>query len=119
VVRRRPSLPVFVDRTGRRRRFLILVGVALGVTLLLSLGVLAVGTMGGGPVPLPGWPDGGVHAGQEPTSAPNPPAPAPTPGGATSRTGQPGGPVTPTTKPGQGDEHRRTAKPTRSPGRPG
>ncbi|BCL15154.1 hypothetical protein [Micromonospora sagamiensis] len=131
--------PVFVDRTGRRRRLSILAGTGLGLGLLASLGLIAAGLFTSSSVPLPGWSDnqhrkpieagvdGAGDLGASPTvsSRPSPvtsTAPVrPTPTGATPTTApsdRTGPQVTGSERPGQGDE-RRTAKPGRSPGRPG
>ena len=126
-----------MDRSGRRRRLLTLLGVAVGVLLVAGLGVVAAGLVGSGPVSLPGWPDPGAQAGQDrPASTPpapsattatpagvrttrtTPPPVAPTPTGVSvSPVAPTPGPRTPTDVPGQGDEHRRT--PTKPPGKPG
>jgi hypothetical protein len=130
--------PVFVDRTGRRRRLSILAGTALGLGLLASLGLIAAGLFTGSSVSLPGWSDDRqprkpIEAGVEgvdglgssptvsvrpsPTSTAVPTTPTrsatPTAPAATKAGGPPG-----TDRPGQGDD-RRTDKPSRSPGRPG
>jgi hypothetical protein len=117
--------PVFVDRSGRRRRLLTVVGAALAVALLASLALLLAGLVPGGAVPLPGWPDAGgpeqpgpvVEFTDEASTSPD----------AQETPGQTVGPVptgTPTPTPdgpGNSDEHRRDppGKPTKSPGRPG
>lgn len=135
--------PVFVDRTGRRRRLSILAGTAMGLGLLTSLGLIAAGLFSGSSVPLPGWPDGRVQqpieagvegpegAGTEPTpgSRPSPvtstspvvrpSASSTTAGpGVTTATSQPSQPSS-TGRPGQGDERSGTVKPSKSPGKPG
>ncbi|SCL37888.1 hypothetical protein GA0074692_4822 [Micromonospora pallida] len=132
--------PVFVDRTGRRRRLSILAGTALGLGLLASLGLIAAGLFTGSSVSLPGWSDDRkparpVEAGVEgvdglrssptvsvrpsPTSTATPATPTRTATPSAPAATKVGGPrVTGTDRPGQGDE-RRTSKPSRSPGRPG
>lgn len=129
--------PVFVDRTGRRRRLTLLAGTAMALGMLTSLGLIAAGLFTDSSVSLPGWsedPPGqqpieaGVDGlGSAPSTGP-PPSPvtstaAPVrsvPSGTTAApvpTGPRKSPAA-TDRPGQGDE-RRTAKPSRSPGRPG
>ncbi|RKN24096.1 hypothetical protein D7147_03625 [Micromonospora musae] len=130
--------PVFVDRSGRRRRLTVIAGTAMGLGLLTSIALILAGLFFDAPVPVPGWPDSRpaqpVEAGlddraglgESPSVSPTPitpsTAPAPTPArsvspdatGTTPRTAQPAR----TDHPGQGDEHRSTAKPNRSPGKP-
>ena len=48
--------PVFVDRTGRRRRLTAIAGSTGGLLLTLVLLALVAGFTGAGPVPVPGWP---------------------------------------------------------------
>jgi len=74
--------PVFVDRSGRRRRLIVIAGTAGTLVLLAAIVALLAGFTGAGPVAVPGWP--GADAGRP---APNarvtttrttpPPAPAP------------------------------------------
>ncbi|MFG3688085.1 hypothetical protein [Micromonospora sp. NPDC047740] len=133
----RPA-PVFVDRTGRRRRLTMVAGTAMGLGLLTSLGLIFAGLFFDSSVPLPGWSETKVGpplevgvevsppAGQtrprprpEPVTSITPPVPSPT-------TIQPTGAVraaTPAPRrsgsvPGQGDERRNSAKPSKSPGKP-
>lgn len=140
--RGKPGLgqPVFVDRTGRRRRLTVLAGLGIGAGLLVSLGLLILGLLTGGPVAVPGWPDGrGEHGrdeagtgtldespGAEPTDGsgtPSTPAdgPAPQPVTTPRPTPPPGPNPTATDRPGQGDLHRNPAagKPTATPDKPG
>jgi hypothetical protein len=56
--------PVFVDRSGRRRRLVTLTGTAGGLLLAGAVLALLAGFTGAGPVGLPGWDDA--------TSAPRP-----------------------------------------------
>ena len=136
------SLPVFVDRTGRRRRPIVAAGVLVGVALLTSLVLLLLGLFTGSPVTVPGWPDGaaqeqevgggrgGAPASEPPTSPapnrpPDVPAATPRPGGPPLATPGTAGPPQPaptvSDRPGQGDEHRATPqgpKPSKSPGKP-
>ncbi|MBF9135414.1 hypothetical protein I0C86_41930 [Plantactinospora sp. S1510] len=134
--------PVFVDRTGRRRRLAVLAGLGVGAGLLVSLGMLVLGLLAGGPVTVPGWPDArGEHAPEDPavgrlgvdgspsatppdgSGRTGPPAEDPArPPGATSRPVPPPSPVpTATDRPGQGDLHRnpKATKPTTDPDKPG
>lgn len=72
-IRHRRPEPVFLDRSGRRRRLVGIVGAVLGVLLAASVVVLLAGFVGGAPVAVPGLPPAG-HAGQPggPTTAPAP-----------------------------------------------
>lgn len=49
--------PVFLDRSGRRRRLVLMVGAFVGVVLVASLGLLAAGLTDASPTRLPGFPD--------------------------------------------------------------
>jgi len=49
--------PVFFDRSGRRRRFAVLLGTGLATALLTGLGALAVALSGSTGVDVPGFPD--------------------------------------------------------------
>src|SRR2546423_14936088 len=49
--------PVFVDRTGTRRRWLGVLGVAGGALLTVAIAILVAGFLGGTPGHLPGLPD--------------------------------------------------------------
>lgn len=134
--------PVFVDRTGRRRRLTLIAGTAMGLGLLTSLGLILAGLFFDSSVPLPGWSDnkvqpieagvdapgnsgGGVSPSPQPapvtsTSVPVPAASATSIAGATTggtTTAAPA-PQPSTSLPGQGDERRSTAKPSRTPGKP-
>jgi hypothetical protein len=63
----RADRPVFVDRSGTRRRWLTAFGVLSGALLSLVTAALVAGVLGGGPGYLPGLPgpapDGGHAAG--------------------------------------------------------
>ncbi|WP_433360691.1 hypothetical protein ACQPZX_27165 [Actinoplanes sp. CA-142083] len=48
--------PVFVDRSGRRRRLLVGAGLAGGVLLVTAVVALLAGFTGPGEAGLPGWP---------------------------------------------------------------
>jgi hypothetical protein len=82
-VRSNGSGPVFVDRTGRRRRLVTAFGVGVGLVLAAVMALIVAGVFGASPVPLPGLPRGGQGA-QEGTVVPAEMAPA-------------GGPSEPTT----------------------
>jgi hypothetical protein len=56
-MRHGPSRPVFVDRTGRRRRIVLLTGVGLATLLVSGLAVLGVGLSAGSGWTVPGFPD--------------------------------------------------------------
>ncbi|MGC5017263.1 hypothetical protein [Micromonospora sp. DT47] len=134
--------PVFVDRTGKRRRLTVIAGSLMGVGLLTGLVLILAGLFGGSSVELPGWTDpkdrAPIEAGVDgldevghptsPTAGPRPnpatgtasplPGPIRSSGAPAVTTAPPTArPSTATTTPGQADE-RRTGKPTRSPGKP-
>ena len=52
-----PPRPVFVDRTGRRRRIVLICGVGLATLLVSGLVVLFVGLSAGSGWHVPGFPD--------------------------------------------------------------
>jgi hypothetical protein len=116
--------PVFVDRTGRRRRLTVFAGVGIGAGLLVSLALLIVGLFTGSSMPLPTWPDpGGQRHGDGAADLQKSARPEPTPTAAPVHR-----PPTATTspkrnasdRPGRGDEHRATPNgKTKSPGKPG
>jgi hypothetical protein len=68
VGRRRAPKPVFVDRSGKRRRIFVVTGAAAAVVVVLALVSLVGGLLGGSPLPLPGLPN---------LVNPAPPQPAP------------------------------------------
>lgn len=119
--------PVFVDRTGRRRHLAMLAGLGIGAGLLVSLVLIIAGLVGGSSTPLPGWPatgsqrqgDGTVadlrRNAPPVTTSTAPVGASPGPDASASPAPSPS-----STRPGQGDEHRRapTNKPSRSPGKP-
>lgn len=123
--------PVFVDRTGRRRRLAMLAGVSVGVGLVASLGLIVAGLLAGSPMPIPHWPDGGSQhqpaggvvadkLGGSPTSGSDrSPMTSTTPVRTTSRTPATLTSVAPpiaTSRPGQGTDHRASpgARPSKS-----
>ncbi|MCW3842932.1 hypothetical protein ONA70_22800 [Micromonospora yasonensis] len=133
------AAPVFVDRTGRRRRLAVIAGTAMGLGLLTSLGLILAGLFFDSSVPIPGWSETKVRppieAGVDaPSRAPGGTSPSPRPASPTSTsTPLPSSAPTatrPTTRatappaqsstgvPGQGDEHRSSAKPSRTTGKP-
>jgi len=50
--------PVFLDRTGRRRRLFVAAGSVGGLVLLIAVVALVAGFTGTGPGSVPGWPGG-------------------------------------------------------------
>jgi hypothetical protein len=129
------SDPVFVDRTGRRRRLTVLTGVGAGTALVASLGLIVAGFLGGSSTSIPGWPTGagpkqpdrGVVADEVIASPTGPgvrPPTATTSGNGTQRTPTGATPATPlpaaTAPPGQSAEHRATpgGRVSKSPGKP-
>src|SRR4051794_24965477 len=67
---RRGGEPVFVDRTGRRRRLIAVAGSTGGLLLTVALVALVMGLTGVGPVAVPEWPDSA--AGQVRKARPTP-----------------------------------------------
>ena len=59
---RRGRDPVFVDRTGRRRRLFAIAGSAGGLVMILVAVALFAGFTDGGRASIPGWPAGAGHA---------------------------------------------------------
>ncbi|HET8683580.1 MAG TPA: hypothetical protein VFM54_17195 [Micromonosporaceae bacterium] len=113
---------VFVDRSGRRRRLVTLVGAGLGVLLVASLSILLAGMFSSGPVAIPGWPDAGARP-AEGAATPQPTDAGPTPDGTAPAAGTTTAPA-PQASPaaqGQGTDHRRDpgGRPSKSPGKPG
>jgi hypothetical protein len=49
--------PVFVDRSGRRRRLAVLVGSSLAVVIVVAIVMLLAGLSGVSPLSVPGFPD--------------------------------------------------------------
>ncbi|GLY75197.1 hypothetical protein Airi01_034640 [Actinoallomurus iriomotensis] len=123
--------PVFVDRTGRRRRLVRNAGIAVGCLLAAYLAVVAFGLVSGADAPMAPWPaPKPSHRAALPrhdgmTARPDTPRPAarPTPS-ATARTRRAQPPrsaatttrttapaATSTTQPGQGRAYGRTKSP--------
>ncbi|MFB9449252.1 hypothetical protein Dvina_17245 [Dactylosporangium vinaceum] len=59
-----PADPVFVDRSGRRRRLFTVFGTGVGVALTAGAALLVAGLTGSSPLPLPLLPQG-VHGGTQ------------------------------------------------------
>jgi hypothetical protein len=80
-----PVKPIFVDRSGRRRRLLKLTGAIIGGLLVVALGLLGAAVSGASPLRMPGFPDAGTNA-EGATTTPavtpgtTPPGPGPTSG---------------------------------------
>jgi hypothetical protein len=72
-----PNQPVFVDGSGLRRRLATLIGVAIGVGLAISLGLVVAGLFGVSPVRVPGLPDTDRQPVQVQQPAPTPDGPEP------------------------------------------
>jgi hypothetical protein len=134
--------PVFLDRTGRRRRVTVLVGSTIAAGLLVSLALIAMGLFTGTPVLVPGWSgnDTNGHGRAETeveklgVASPEPAArdaavatpgtrtgtATPTPSRTPTPTLSPGPQPTTTVQPGQGGVHRNTpsGRPSKSTGKP-
>jgi hypothetical protein len=80
--------PVFVDRSGRRRRLFTALGAGLGVLLMAGCALLIAGVLGASPVPLPGLPQHGRYQ-DGLGSAPSAPASGSSSPARPSRGGQP------------------------------
>ena len=52
-----PGGPVFVDRSGRRRRMAVLIGSSVAVVIVVALVMLVAGLSGVAPLSVPGFPD--------------------------------------------------------------
>ncbi|HEX6500418.1 MAG TPA: hypothetical protein VF054_15515 [Micromonosporaceae bacterium] len=112
--------PIFVDSTGRRRRVVTMIGAALGVTLIASLGLLIAGLVGAAPVHIPGFPASGANV-EQVGAHPTPGAGDRTPSPSTEP--HPG--LTPTPGPGQATTGTTTVtaspskhRPTQTPDHP-
>src|SRR5690349_6004352 len=83
------SEPVFVDTSGRRRWVATVCGTALGIGLVLSLGVVVAGLLGTGPVALPRLPASapGAPPARTPMAAAEQPAAVPPPGAGDGASG--------------------------------
>lgn len=92
--------PVFVDRSGRRRRLIVAAGVGGTLALLIAVGALLAGFTGSAPAAVPGWPTSGARHG----------AAKPGPATAASATTRPVHPPVVTSAPA-----RHTAAPSPSP----
>jgi hypothetical protein len=66
--------PVFLDRSGHRRRVIAVAGGAAAVVLVIALVLFAAGLSGVSPLRVPGFPDP-ARQGSQPTVAPSAPAP--------------------------------------------
>ncbi|GAA4605750.1 hypothetical protein BJY16_005514 [Actinoplanes octamycinicus] len=65
--------PVFVDRSGRRRRLVMAAGATGGLVLLLAVATLLAGLTGAGPSAVPGWPaPAATRAKAQPSPSPSP-----------------------------------------------
>ncbi len=116
--------PVFVDRSGRRRRLFTILGAGLGVLLAAGSLLLVAGLMGSSPVPLPGLPQsgqGGQHrdgAGTAPGHTSAPPRPSRTATPAAGSGTKPGSSLPPPSSslpvslsPSDPHDNRKTAHP--------
>ncbi|GAA4460412.1 hypothetical protein [Phytohabitans houttuyneae] len=115
--------PVFVDRSGRRRRLVRAAGTAAGLALALASALLVAGFTGAGPDHLPLLPDpaggriGNVPASARPSVTPAPAPPsrsAPPSGQPTSRAPSSAVPATTAAPTPSRTNHRRV--PTHTPG---
>jgi len=80
VDRQRGDDPVFVDRTGRRRRLIAIAGSTGGLVLTLMLLALVAGFTGVGPASVPGWPDAAAAVdGSQPKPSRTAPSARPSP----------------------------------------
>jgi hypothetical protein len=115
--------PVFVDRTGQRRRLVRVAGAAAGLALALATLLLVAGFTGAGPghLPLLPQPAGGAPAGPRSPAPTRPggvaPSPRPTgaPDGRRATTAPPPATATAASSPSPSrSDHRRV--PTHTPG---
>jgi hypothetical protein len=117
------SQPVFVDRSGRRRRMFTALATAGGVVLTVAIVIVTAGFFGVGPGPLPGLPElgkapqqGPVSPGVRPTGAPSWPA-ARTTAPAPARSGTVAPPTTAPPTPTASTTSRGN-RPTQTPAHP-
>ena len=121
---RRAVDPVFVDRTGRRRRLAGFGAAVAAVMLVSAVVIMLAGFVGAGDAKLPGLPGlGGAQApgvapaaGQSALTHPTSRAPRPQSPAATGATAAPGGLAS--TAPSPSSTSRRTV-PTQTPSHPG
>nr|MDT0660628.1 hypothetical protein [Micromonospora sp. DSM 115978] len=107
-VRRMGTEPVFVDRTGRRRRLFVAAGAVGGLVLMLVSATLVAAFTGTGPVRLPLLPESTVGPARTaepqavPPAAPRPSNPAPPASGGGADAGAEPAPTTSPAAPAQG-----------------
>jgi hypothetical protein len=113
--------PVFVDRSGRRRRLARLAGAGLGGLLVAALSLLGAALSGASPLPIPGLPDIGHKAdGGNATPAPTPgaaatlgsaqtPRPLPGPSRSPGVRQNPAAPTVPVTTSAATTQHSRSS----------
>lgn len=115
--------PVFLDRSGRRRRLVKIVGVGLGAVLAASLALIVAAVSTASPVHLPGFPDIGLNAGRTTGVTATPIPSGPTRPGSGGRTG-PGPSAVPSSDLGPTDtaspsaSSKRGRVPTQTPSHP-
>ncbi|GLH94792.1 hypothetical protein [Phytohabitans aurantiacus] len=122
-VRRRRTDPVFVDRTGRRRRVFLIAGLASGAALALATLVLIAGFTGTGPGRLPLLPESAGEQLRAPVATVKPPEaprtiPSPSESAAAprpTRTGTPAPATTTQVAPSPSKTNHRNV-PTHTPG---
>jgi hypothetical protein len=105
---RRIARPVFLDRSGTRRRLLTVFAAALGCGLFGALTLLVLAFSGASPVPIPGFPQ------NHPATSPPAAGPSAQAGGALTTSGAGSLRSAPTTTPLPG-----SATPSPTPTRPG
>jgi hypothetical protein len=126
---RRPTVsePVFLDRTGRRRRLVAAAGASAILLLTLMVLALLAGFTGVAPKTMPGWPAADGHP-RPARPAPERIEPAPSAASLATATSRPSAPVTPPANTDQpsgnvptttGPATTLPSTPTASPTRPG